>query len=820
MIAAPTTATLRSLTLPSLAIGLAVLGLLSCSGGPDRYTPRRPYFSEDAEWKRQLAAELAGAFPERSIFVSREEPPTATLARIESVYRSIARSDIPDDEWHDTVLKSEIDSIRAEIRRLDLGAGSVMRLRSGEPSAEERTEFRKAAELYVRWALARMRFGDVDERVKGADALREAMDFDPLNPVIAVIQASYLDLAGFRSNAIRCLDEFDEKCGPSDLVDLMRLRKRERNWKITGFHDELTEARALADAIATRQGGWAAAPPWLRLERARLRYFADSLDVAAADAHEVIAACRRSAARDTLTEFQSHLLLGAIDVRELEFARADSSFETAMRLGRKHPGALELISLLDVPWDLWSDEERLKYDTSPHRIDHVRYFWLANDPILATPDILEDRVEYRRRVSDAWFLFSGIDVGNPGPWTDAGRAVLRFGMPASWNRLGSRGLEGFSRASLDYSVNQTWEFAYRLRNGDRVSDRKIVFQDPVGLGRFAATDSLRGASWPPYWFNFDFGGRAYRANRSWARFRDWDGRTRLILSFDTLLPDYSVRFPLAGFRFEGAAAVEAAVLRKGEGDLWKPTWVATVDLDSETSFRMGREFRRRSGVAALTGVERGVYRIASLLRLREEGGRTIAIAADNGEPIAVPGFGWQGLEASDLLLTASVEGLVQDDVEREIREGLVVFGPDPSRFEVVPRASNRFFPGENLAFYLEIYNLDHRDGIATVDMKTTLEKLNPDGTVEYAVTSAGTTSTLTKYGIDQWNVGRTLGLGGLAQGEYNLVIEVWDRQARQRLERSALFSVVSPEEMIELYNWKQLDPPSTRLVKEPHGAEG
>ena len=192
----------------------------------------------------------------------------------------------------------------------------------------------------------------------------------------------------------------------------------------------------------------------------------------------------------------------------------------------------------------------------------------------------------------------------------------------------------------------------------------------------------------------------------------------------------------------------------------------------------------------------------------------------NGEPIAVPGFGWRDLDASDLLLTASVEGLAQEDVERKIREGLVVYGPDPSRFEVVPRASNRFFPGEDLAFYLEVYNLDHRDGIATIDMKTTLEKLHPDGTVEYAVTSAGSTSSLTKYGIDQWNIGRTLGLGGLALGEYNLVIEIWDRQARKRLERTSLFNVVTPEEMIELYNWKQLDPPSTRLDKEPHGAEG
>lgn len=754
-------------------------------------------------------------FPERTILEPRDESPPATLARIERIYRSIARTDIPDEVWITTVLQGEIDSIRAEIDRLDLGAGSVMRLRLGDPSAPEQAEFRRAAELYVRWALARMRGGDVDERVKGAESLREAMDFDPDNPLIAVIHASYLDLAGFRSNAVRSLDDFGRESGPSDLVDLLRLRKQERIWKITGFDDDLAAARSVADSMANRRGGWPEAPPWLRHERARLRYLSDSLDAAAADARAVIDAYRNGAEPDTLTEFQCHLLLGAIDVRELEFARADSSFQTAIALGGSHPSTLELISLLDVPWDLWSDEERMEFDVSPHRKDKVLYFWRANDPILATPDVLEDRVEYRRRVSDAWFMFSGIDLGNPGPWTDAGRAMLRFGAPSEWRRLGSRALDGFSQNSLDFSVNTTWEFDYRLRHRDIVSARKIVFQDPLGLGRFAATDSLRGAQWPPYWFNFDFGGRAYRVERSLARFRDWDGRTRLVLSFDTLLPNYSVRFPLGGFRFDGTAKVETAVLNKAENDLWKSTWITTVDLDSESLFSREREFRRRSGTATLTGVERGVYRVASLLRLRDQTGYTVAIAADNGEPIPVAGFGWRDLEASDLLLTASVKGVVQDEVERKVRDDLVVLGPDPSRFEVVPRANTRFFQGEDLAFYLEIYNLDHRDGISTADMETTLEKIRPDGTVEYAVAFAGTISNLTKYGIDQWNIGRTLGLGGLEPGEYNLLIKIWDRQARQRLERNALFTVVTPEEMVELYNWKRLEAPSARLVKEP-----
>ncbi|MCA9727128.1 MAG: hypothetical protein R3E12_05200 [Candidatus Eisenbacteria bacterium] len=710
-------------------------------------------------------------------------------------------------------MDAEIDSIRASIDRLGLDGGSVMRLRLGTPSDSEMVEFRRAAELKMRWAIARMRTGVSDDRVKGAVLLEEAREYDPENPLLAVIQASYLDMAGFRSNAVRALEAFDREQGVSDLIDLMRLRKHEREWKVSGEPEPLEKATRVADEIASRGGGWPEAPPWLRFERARLEFLQDSLDVATLDAQRVVAQIAQGAPPDTLTEFQARLLLGAIEVRNLEFARADSIFEGALTLGRQSAQTRELASMLAVPWDLWSFDEQAAYDRSLDRKEDVRRFWLSHDPILATTKVRELQVEYYRRAAEAWFALSGVDLSTPGPWTEPGRAMIRFGRPTLWRRLGARPLQGFAGGVLNYDVNQTWVFDYRMRTDAGLSRGEIVFQDVSGLLHFTTTDSLRGPGWPTYVYNLDFDGRAYHMNETASRFRDWDGRTRLVLSFDTLLPNYSIRYPLQGFYFDGTGSVETAILRKRQDDLWTPTNVLTVDLDSETSLTREREFRRRSGTAGITGVERGVYRIAALLRLRDERGRTVAIAVDNGEAIAIPGYGWRDLEASDLLLTAHTEGMIQDEIERKVRDDLVVFGPDPTKFEVVPRASNRFFQGEDLAFYLEVYNLDLRSEVAVADVTTTLQRLAPDGSVVYSVALTASSANLTKYKVSQWNIGRSLGLGELEPGDYNLVIEIFDRQARQRLEREAGFRIVTPDEMIDLYNWKRLEPPAASLVR-------
>jgi hypothetical protein len=297
-----------------------------------------------------------------------------------------------------------------------------------------------------------------------------------------------------------------------------------------------------------------------------------------------------------------------------------------------------------------------------------------------------------------------------------------------------------------------------------------------------------------------------------SRFRDKGGKTRLVLCFDTLVPNYSVRYPMQGYVFDGTAEVQLAVLQRRE-DKWRSAWTGEVPLDRETVVRRGRDFRRRSGYVVRPVVERGVYQVASMLTLRDRDDRVVAVGVDNGISETVAGFTSGELDASDLLVAGSVAGMVREDEERRTEDGWVIFGPDPDKFDLVPRASRSFLQGDELAFYLEIYNIEEEDDLAIVDLNTTLETLRPDGEVRYAVTLSGAGSTLTRQGVDQWNVARSIGLQNIEPGLYNLVIEVLDRKAKKKLYRETYFEVVPPERLVEQYRWKDLEPPRAANVR-------
>lgn len=799
-----------------LLAALCVVLLGGCFGGePDPYAPHRPYLAPDGGWSARPAQEAA--FPERNLRAITAGTPPQVLAQIDRIFRGIAVIDDDANPLDLLVLQAEIDSIESAVSQLGLTGGSLMRLRLNGADgleAEEREAFTEAAALYTRWGLALMRTGDTDRRMHGAEKIREAMKFDPENPLLVVLLASYLDMAGFRSNAVSELDAFVKEHGTHDTVDLQRLRKRERTWKLLNYPEDLRAATLICDTMCARHGTWDEAPVWLRVERARLYYLADSTAAALALVDSAIEALQPSY-DDTLTAVQALMLKGVIDVGRLEFERADASFMRAVDLAMQSPVTAEFASWLRVPWDLLTDEERLEFDGSLHRDTWVDDFWAQRDPILATPKVLENRVEYWRRVGEAWFVFDGLDVSQPGPLTAPGKAVLRFGWPTEWQRLGSRDLDGEQTSD---GIFLTWQFLYHLNDGFAVTDRRVRFQDRGGRSRFVATDSLRGPSWPPYWFNYDFLGRGYRLNADAARFRQLDGRTRLLVSFDTLVPNYSVRYPMQGFRYEGRSNVRSALLRKLP-EQWIVAQTERTAMEEETSIHNEREFRRRAGWTDFVDVERDVYRLATLMNLRDQSDEVVAISVDNGEAFVVPGFGFEELEASDLLMTSSIAGMMQEDVEHEPKEGLIVYGPDPEQFEIVPRASRRFLQGEDLAFYLEIYNLDTRRGVASVDLKVILEKLDEAGEVEYSVTVSGASFSLIKYGVKQWNVVRSLGMNDLQPGKYRLVVDIHDRAASRRLTRSEDFEFVMPEDLIELYRWRQLPAPKMANLVEPGGQE-
>jgi hypothetical protein len=426
--------------------------------------------------------------------------------------------------------------------------------------------------------------------------------------------------------------------------------------------------------------------------------------------------------------------------------------------------------------------------------------------VLATPDLLENRLEYERRVVESWFALSGVDPALPGPLTDPGQALLRFGRPDEWISNSGVGAAGFETLGNDFGINRTWAFRYDVPGAAGGRPLWIVFQDHGSAARFTAVDSMVAPRFPPCFFPQSFAGRAYRYESAATRLRQPDGRTLLLLCYDTLLPDYAVRFPLQGLRFDGSAEVRAALYRP-RGNGWQARAQQAVVLDREHAISDQWSFRRRSGSAVIADLEAGGARLASRLLLRDAAGSIVGYAVDNGEDGRLDRFSGESLHASDLLFICPFEKALAEVPDRESRAGWKTHGPDLLAGGLEPRASRLFLPGEPIAFYLEVYGLRLRRGLSDAEVTTTLERLRPDGTEDYSITTEGLTQSLVQFEIRQWNVARSLGLTHLQPGYYRLRIGVLDSNADLALERTLVFRVATPDEIAELYAWDRIRPP-------------
>jgi len=770
---------------------------------PEPFTPPRPFFDFGHPRTRERAPD---PYPERRILDTREETPPQMLARIEEIFRSIARIGGTEPQWRRAELEAEIDSIRADLAELGIGAGTLLRERLGRLNDEEAEVFRRAAVLYMRWGFALLRSGEQNERVWAGDRFRQARQWDPGNELLALVMSHYHELGGYWFNAADLLDTFVGSHGESELINLYRLRRRERSWKVTHTRKELDRAFDICNAMADNRGGWEDSPAWLNLERARLLLLADSTRSAK---NSALLARQRlgTPPSDTLTSAQVELLLGVTATRLLEYEEATERLQRAMELASLRPSLAGLASWMSVPWDLWTMERQAQYSRSRNQRAFVDRFWSDNDPILATPDLLENRTEYWRRIGEAWFRLSGVDLALPGPLTPAGSILLRFGMPLEWTSTAGEETPGAARASgLRYAVNRSWRLSYRFHEKSADRPVTILLQDRGSGSRFSPVDSLHGPHWPPHVFSYGFEGRSYRLHTSVSRFRQYDGRTRLLVAFDTHLPNYSVRYPFQGLRFEGDAHVRAALYRRHGRTLIDFKEIVTV-LGNESVQMREWEFRRRSSAVQIPDLSDGPVRLASMLTLRDREERIAGIAVDNGEYARLEGFGWDELQASDLLLLEEMEHDAPDLEERIIRPGLVVHGPDLDDQSFRPRASRVYLPGESISFYVEAYNLDTRMGVAEVELQTSLERLRPDGRPEYSVTIRGLSQTMVRFGINQWNVARSMGIGHLEPGLYRLRVAFFDRRASRRVERFAQFRLLSPQEMADFYRWSELKLP-------------
>ncbi len=746
-------------------------------------------------------------FPERDLDGALRADPPHALARIDEIFRQIALLDGVEPDWRLAAVEAEIDSIRAALNRLPLGTGGLFRLRLGAPRTWEVELVQQAANLQLRWGLALMRTGDVDRRVWGAERVREAAKTNPSSPVPVLILAGCQEIGGFWSNEREVLDEWVAEHGPNDLVDLQRLRRRERSWAVERDRKALLEALRLGREMAARHGGWDLAPGWLDLEHARLLLAADSLPPAESAARLARAKCARPGGADALTGAQAELLLGMISVRRLDYDNADEHFRRTLELSAAEPSLAGLVSWMQVPWDLWSPREQRAFDVESDRLAWIDRWWRLRDPILATPALQENRLDYMGRVAEAWFSLQGVDLAVPGPLTDPGQIILRYGRPDEWSFAGGAGpFRTYIDPRGGYAIgSQFIQFVYRLPGPGRGFMQVLFCGNATGT-RFTATDSLRGPAWPDWLPRYGFEERDERLNATTEILRRPGGGIRLVFCYDTWLPEYSLRYPLQGLRFDGEARVRMALLRPQGSAL--PLWrEEEVLLDRETEVTREWPMRRRSGSQIVDIDGRGSHRLATQLVLRDVAGRVVAMSVDNGLEFSVDPFGERGLDASSLLLLNDLPDTLNHRQERWITPTCLASGPDLLHSGLTPRAERYFLEGEELAFYLEVYNLSRPQDVTDAELSVMVEHLDSRGEVDYSVGTRGPTMTLGRQGVGQWNIARSMGGVHFEPGKYRLRISVYDRQAERRVDRTVDFAVGTPDDLAERCGWDRLPLP-------------
>lgn len=792
-----------ALAMASLVL-VALLPVACLHKEREPYRPVRPWLRPDlAQAGRVGAGQL---FPERDLLGTRPETPPALLARIEEIFRPISLLPGPEPAWRLEPIYAEIDSIEAAYRRIEIGPGGLLRHRLGESTPEDADRIRQAARLELRHGLALMRTGETTRRVWGRERLQRAAAWMPDDPVPLLVLAAAQELGGMWSNEIDLLQSWLREQGHHDAVALQLLRKHERMWIVHRDRLHLDRALEVAGDLARRHAGWPQAPSWLLLERGRLMLQADSLSAAAAAAMESLPPAS-GAVVDTMSAAQAELILGIVSVRRLEYERADRHFRRAKELAAAHPALSTLASWMEVPWDLWTREQRRDFDREPDAVRWIDRYWRSLDPILATPETLENRIEYQRRVGEAWLLLRGVDPGLPGPLTDPGQVFLRFGRPDEWISSGGQPAYGTNDPLRQFDIHRTWRFHYHLPTADRTTEMVVAFQDHGSEARFTAVDSLSGPRFPPSLFHYGFDGKGYRYAAAPARLRRPDGGIRLLLAYDTFLPEYSVRYPMQGLRYEGVVEARTAVYRAQSRSHWPVVAETGTLLDRESATSLEYTFRRRAGWSLIDRIEAGNVRLASTLTLRDTTGAIVAFAVQNGEPASLAPFEQDRLDASDLILLAPLPDSLPESRDRVLRPGLVAHGPDLFDGGLEPRASRHFLPGEELAYFLEVYNVDTRQGVTEVELMTSLERLDDAGLTEYAVSMRGLSQTLIRFGVNQWNLVRSMGLSGLEPGRYRLRVTVFDRRGSQRLERRADFRLTEPQDLVEWYGWDRLARP-------------
>jgi GWxTD domain-containing protein len=493
----------------------------------------------------------------------------------------------------------------------------------------------------------------------------------------------------------------------------------------------------------------------------------------------------------------------------------------------------------DVRWIITDEELSAfkKLTTNAERDTFIEGFWQRRDP---TPDTAENeyKEEHYRRIAYANEHYA---AGMPGWRTDRGRIYIMFGPPTS---IDSHPMGGPYQRSAEEGGGQTttfpfevWRYRYLEGIGQEI---EIEFVDDCGCGAYEMTldrskkdallhvpnaglttmeemgmankaDRFRGGleSIGEGPFNksnqtkqFDRMETFAKLNRAPdIKFKDLQNelvthkfRTNLLpfdvqvdfvkLTSDTVLVPITLQVPLKGLTFANKDGIQRAVvnvygqLTKLSGQIVQ-TFEETLRKDIPAEL-LEKEINNVSLYWKALPMRPGLYRLDVVMK--DVNGDKTGIFSRS---YTVPDFGDEKLTSSTLILADQMEPVPA----REIGTGNFVIGTNKVRPKVQPSDGKpaSFTKKEKVSFWLQVYNLG-------LDQKTN----KPSATVEYQVVNTATnqhvldfTETTAQMGNvgEQVTLGRSLQLGQLDPGVYQVTIKVNDQISKQTISPTAKFAV-------------------------------
>jgi GWxTD domain-containing protein len=476
------------------------------------------------------------------------------------------------------------------------------------------------------------------------------------------------------------------------------------------------------------------------------------------------------------------------------------------------------------------DEEYKQLESEEARQRAIESFWRRRDPTPETPGN-EFRSRFWRRVRDANRLY-GRDTTKPGWLTDMGKIHVLFGPPDEISRdemaAGRRGIIVWTYRNTPIvggkdpvlaGPNQVVAFAqdgsgeYRLTTEpSKVADvweglpdpqppmgynkqyeaqqrfmkeafaRMIGLTDPVIRahggpatgGPLGLSMTLSRLQQPPREWELTseittrefFGSLPFRARAEF--FKSSDEREHVVLT--VALRSSSVTYRQAGRGEEPSVQVFARILDSTTTEMVHSLESIHDFVPAPENTDAGLDddllFQARAALAP------GAY-VARLTVLDEVSGRS----STSDTPFTVPDFGEEGLQLSSISLARSIQS---DDGEAPP-------GPLPYRFgtlRVVPRLAHTFLPGEELAFYYQVYGAQRAPESGEPDLDVSYLFLLAEGE-EF--------EEIGRIGFENQRAdahGYALALAGWPAGQYLVRVEVKDNIAAHRTSRELGFRII------------------------------